>query len=427
MNKVLIISYFFPPGNFAGSYRIKAWADHLHKFGYYPIVVTRHWQETDTDYTAISAENEITKEDHGDFSVFRLPYKGSFRDRLVKRFGPKAIWIGKFFSFFQVIGQNFFLRSIPYRNIFDFSRDFLRENPDIKLIITSGRPFVHFRFAHLLKKEFPYVKWIADYRDAWTTSTIKEGQHWFLYRLIDWLESKSEKKWLKDAAFATASSIPIANGVAAFTGISAYPLYNGFVAEDFDTVKNHKPFEKFTICYIGTLYQGQKIEVFCEAYKQFLDQYPNARVDLRFIGLAADVTQVKRVEKKLAGYEYAYSISDRIDRKKTLEVEKRAHLLLHVAWQGYSGIVASKIYEYIASGTKILVTPSDHDIIEDIIKKSGCGVVTNSVSKTTEILEEHYSNFLNNKTVRNDINKPEIQQFSRLNQVKVLAQYLAEL
>ena len=427
MKKVLIISYFFPSVNFAGIYRFKSWADHLHKFGYYPIVVTRHWQETDRDYTTISDEKVIAKEDLGRFTVYRLPYNGSFRDRLSKRFGPKAVWVGKFFSFFQVIGQNFLLRSVPYRNIYDFSKDLLRKNPDIILIITSGRPFVHFRFAHLLKREFPYIKWVADYRDAWTTSTIKEGQHWILYRFIDWLESKSEKKWLKNAVFATASSIPIANGVASYTGVPAYPLYNGFVSEDFEAIQTFKPYKKFTICYIGTLYKGQKIEIFCDAYKQFLDNHPDSKIELRFIGLANDQEQVARVRKLLAGYEYAFIITERIERKKTLEVEKRAHLLLHVAWQGFSGIVASKIYEYIASGTQILVTPSDHDIIESILLKSECGLITNSVSDTLSVLEELYDNYLKGKTIRNDISKPQVQQFSRLNQVEVLANLLDKL
>ena len=70
MKRVLIISYFFPPGNFAGSYRIKAWADQLQKFGYYPIVVTRHWAENETDYTAISSESAILKEEYSNFTVF---------------------------------------------------------------------------------------------------------------------------------------------------------------------------------------------------------------------------------------------------------------------------------------------------------------------------------------------------------------------
>ncbi|MFW5700794.1 MAG: hypothetical protein ACOCWM_03805, partial [Cyclobacteriaceae bacterium] len=113
MKKVLILSYFFPPANFAGSYRIYAWARHLYKFGYHPVVITRHWAENETDYTAISAEKDIELEEHEHYTVYRLPYKGSIRDRLVNRFGPKAKFLGKIFSFFQVIGQNYFLRSIP--------------------------------------------------------------------------------------------------------------------------------------------------------------------------------------------------------------------------------------------------------------------------------------------------------------------------
>jgi len=44
LKKSLILSYFFPPGNFTVSYRIALWAKYLKEYDIYPIVVTRNWE-----------------------------------------------------------------------------------------------------------------------------------------------------------------------------------------------------------------------------------------------------------------------------------------------------------------------------------------------------------------------------------------------
>ena len=168
------------------------------------------------------------------------------------------------------------------------------------------------------------------------------------------------------------------------------------------------------------MYDGQKIEVFCNAFKKFIDSTPDVKTKLLFPGLAFFGDQESRVNKVMEGYEDYFECSDRIPREEILTLEKRAHILLHVAWQGYKGIIASKIYEYIASGSKILVTPSDEGAIEEIVNSSGCGEVMTKESKIIDFLNREYANFKEGKITQNDISQPQIQQFSREKQVESL-------
>jgi hypothetical protein len=62
-------------------------------------------------------------------------------------------------------------------------------------------------------------------------------------------------------------------------------------------------------------------------------------------------------------------------------------LLLYPAWKGFNGIIPSKIYEYISSGTHTLVAPSDNGEVEKILLKSGCGTITNTVDETFNFFE----------------------------------------
>ena len=99
-------------------------------------------------------------------------------------------------------------------------------------------------------------------------------------------------------------------------------------------------------------------------------------------------------------------------------------MLLHVAWQGYKGIIASKIYEYIASGTKIIVAPSDNGAIEDIVNSSGCGCVLSDEEDLVKFLETEYTKYKEGIAESNDISKDRIQAFSRKDKWRILSLFL---
>jgi hypothetical protein len=99
-------------------------------------------------------------------------------------------------------------------------------------------------------------------------------------------------------------------------------------------------------------------------------------------------------------------------------------LLLYVAWQGFKGITPSKIYEYIASGSYILVAPSDNDVVENIVNRSGCGVCLSNTDDIVKLLNDLYAKYLKGEKVTNDINNERVKQFSRKLQVQKLANIL---
>lgn len=44
MKRVALFAAHFPPSNLAGVHRARLWAQHLHEFGWQPIIVTTHWR-----------------------------------------------------------------------------------------------------------------------------------------------------------------------------------------------------------------------------------------------------------------------------------------------------------------------------------------------------------------------------------------------
>ncbi len=429
MEKVLILSYFFPPCNLTAAQRSQSWANYLSAYGYKPIIITRRWDEKISHLSDVSKStpNEIKHEVFENYEVFYLPYKANLRDKIYVKYKESRFnSIRQMLTFFELLLQPFFNLIIPYNNIGKFALNYVKQNLEIKKMVVTGNPFNLFKFAFTLNKATG-IKWIADYRDAWTTSEINLINKGWLHKVINYLETHFEKKWVGTASLVTASSQPIANHVGALVNKKGYALYNGFVAEDFDEITTSCKFKEFTITYVGTLYDGQKIEIFCEAFKRLIDENPSVSVKLIFPGLSFYKAQQQRIEAVMKGYEKYYECTERIERNKILAIEKQSHLLLHVAWDEHSGIIASKIYEYIASGTFILVTPTDSGAIEEIVQKSKCGICTKTIDETFAFLKQEYGCYLKGSFRANDVTNESALQFSRQKQAGGLAELLDKI
>ncbi len=429
MKKVLIIAYFFPPCNLTASQRAFSWAKYFQRFGYRPIIVTRRWDNKVNSLADVSkaTPGETIFEQHETYDVYYLPYTPNLRDKIFVKYGEqKFSTIRRILTLFELFFQNFITTAIPYKNLFEFAEKLVSESKDINKAVITGNPYITFKIGYNLHKKFG-VKWIADYRDAWTTSEINFlSNKSFLFKVVNLLDEYFEKKWIRTASYVTASSLPIAKGIEQLTGTTSTALYNGFVMEDFDGITSPK-FSDFTITYVGTLYAGQKVEILCMALKRLIDATPAIRIKLLFPGLAYDKVQAARIAKCMRGYEKYFECTLRIDRNKVLEIEKQSHLLFHVAWDEQQGIIASKIYEYIASGSFILVVPSDNGSIQEIVESSKCGVCLNTEDDTLLFLTQEYKNFEAGTYRTNNTNNQSVQQYSRINQAKFLTELLDKI
>ena len=402
-----------------------SWARYLKLFGYYPVILTRRWDHKVNTLADVSRStpSDVLHEVYDGYEVYSVPYHANLRDSIYVKHGEhKYALVRRLLTLLELLLQNFFPSVIPYYNLFEKAEELVAKDKEIKKVVITGNPFNLFYIGYRLNKKFG-LQWIADYRDAWTTSEINQINRSAIFKLITAIDTYFEKKWVGTASYITASSGPIADSITQLTGVKSSPLYNGFVQEDFDGVPSGK-FDDFTVTYVGTLYHGQKVEIFCDAYRQLIDATPGIKAKLYFPGLAFYKEQTARIEAVMKGYEAYYECTPRIERSRILEIERRSHLLMHVAWDEQKGIIASKIYEYIASGTYIVVTPNDHGSIQEIVEASGCGICTSTVAETFTFLQQEYEQYLQGHIKVNDVNKPAVQQFSRQQQVKHLADLL---
>lgn len=424
MKKILILAYDFPPYVSVGGLRPYSWAKYLHKFGYYPIIVTRNWGIPITGYKdmSVSTIGEMVHEVNDNYEVYYLPYKGNLRDKLYEKYGDKKmVLLRRMLSLFEIIFQNFSIRVLPYRNLYQFSDQLLKKDENIISIIASGKPYGLFHFCYVLAKKYK-IPWIADYPDDWNTSpqclsNIPSQDKWIIA-----LEKRSEKKWLSNASCFLSISENYVNKIARFINKKGYVLMNGFDPDDYAHLNQINSLEKFVVLFSGTMYDTQPVQIFTNGFINFVDNLKDkSKVKALFLGLNFDNKQVFRIQKLLKGYEAFYEITDRFDKTKAIKMMAEASVFLMFSHNEVKGVTSSKIFDYLAIGKPIILCPSDHEILEELVISTHSGFVCNSSESVKNSLNTLYTEYLEKGHVKYRENKSFIKQFTRENQTKVLS------
>lgn len=388
LKKILIISYFFPPANLAGSYRIYSWAKYLKAFGWYPIIVTRVWNDNQVDITENITDNTFKHEVYDDYEVYRLPYQRSTRDKLsaAGRIGV----VGKVLTFWEILSSGFSNQWVPYKNLYDFSEKLLKDDAGINGIVVSGRPFLLFKFGYLLGRKFG-KPWVVDYRDEWNTHQWINNENW-RSRVISALERTREKRWAKGAALITTCSQLWANRLGAFTGNSnTAVIHNGYDESDFLNVEVEKS-DSFKIVHSGTLYSAQNITVFAQGLKLFMQQNPGLKVEVDFPGLTYEYEQMLRIKKELGWLGNNLSIESRIPKKQLMAKLMGADVLLMFGIDSeIKGHHSSKIFEYLRTNVPILLSPSDNDVMQSLVSETNTGFTGNTPQAVAGMLSNVYT------------------------------------
>jgi glycosyltransferase involved in cell wall biosynthesis len=429
LREVVILSYFFPPCNLTAAQRSLGWAKYLSFFGYYPIIITRNWDNpiNSPDDMHHNSGNKLVIEKHPGYEVHYVPFRGNLRDRLYSKYGKKKYTVlRKSFSLIEQVSNHVGNVFFPYRDLYAHAKAYILKNKPHSMFVTAN-PFELFKLGYLLHKE-TQIPWIADYRDDWNTNEVNP-ERGFLGSLMQRLEQGSEAKWISNAFCITSVSPYYTQKISKYVSKPGHVLLNGFFEEDFAPYKEMPYAEKFTVVYNGMLYPTQKIEVFLTAFKQLIDKHSNtrSRIELIFPGIEFDKKEASRVKQCMKGYEDILVTKERIPRKEVLEIQARAHLLLMVAHTDIAGIPSSKIYEYLGLGKAVLICPPDGDILEETFSNYNLGFLASSAEQAFTLLDSQFGNFLNGQFNLPKADEQYTNQFTRKHQAQLLAEILDDI
>ncbi len=374
MNKVLIITYYWPPSGGAGVQRWLKFSKYLPEFGWEPVILT-----IDKNYAAYPVtDNSLVDDIPESLKVYTTPATDYFSIYSKNRSKIPAAGFASNSGnsvkekIFRFIRGNFFIpdpRKGWNRYAFKKACEII-ETEGIKRVITTSPPHSTQLIGLKIRKKYKDIKWIADLRDPWTD--IYYYNQFYHTPIAKYLDSHLEIKVLKNAdrIITVGESLKTtisqkANGIEDKTEV----ITNGYDEADFLQV-NHYPADIFTISYIGTLSDIYPVQGFLDSLKQFIEKGNDCRI--RFIGTVSP-KQKNLIMSKLA--DHVVEFLPYVDHAMAIKymVESTALLLIIPDHKSNRSIITGKIFEYIAAGRPILCLGPLNGDASQIIESSGSG------------------------------------------------------
>ncbi len=247
----------------------------------------------------------------------------------------------------------------------------------IEAVVTSCPPYS----GHLVGLIVAYltgVRWIADFRDPWTTTGAKS-----LYYTCDvtkHIERGLERYVVRKADAIIANTHRLREALKTqYSNCHSSKfdcITNGYDEEFFSRYDTFKKDEIFTIIYAGTLYFGRTPEPIFQAMCELIGEgcLERSAIRMRFIGHCEQV-EGKSIGDivKAYGLEGVVEVLGAVSYINAIEMIRRSHLALLLAPnQPYQ--IPAKVYDYIGAETEILALANE-GATRDLIRSSGIGGV----------------------------------------------------
>jgi len=373
MKRALIITYYWPPAGGPGVQRWLHFVRYLKEFEVEPIVYVpenAHYPLIDESFTDfVPTDIEILKQ------PIKEPYKMA---SLFSKKKTKTISSGIISKKKQSLAEklllyirgNFF---IPDARIgwvkpsFIFLKNYLAENP-VDVIISSGPPHSLHLIGLRLQNEIG-VKWIADFRDPWTT--IHYHKSLKLTKSSEAKHKKLESQILNSADKIIVTSPTTKKEFEAITNKPIEVITNGYelsgkIESELD--------EKFTIAHIGSLLSERNPNMLWKVLSEIVSENKDFKNDFE-LKLAGTVSEDVLNSIKTFGLNNNLNLLGYVSHSEAIKLQHNAQVLLvlEIDKPETRAIIPGKIFEYLAAKRPIIALGPKESDIEYILEETQSG------------------------------------------------------
>jgi len=422
--KLLIITYYWPPAGGPGVQRWLKFVKYLPEFDVQPIVYVPEnptYPIVDTHLETEVSDNAIILK-----SPIFEPYQlASFLSKnKTKKISSGIIPNQKKQSlldkFLLWIRGNLF---IPDARVFwvkpsvKYLEKYIREN-EIDTIVTSGPPHSLHLIGLELKQKLN-LKWLADFRDPWTTI----GYHKSL-RLSNYAAKRHIQ--LENQVLNSADTIIVTSKTTKteFQAITSKPI--AVITNGFDVEKVEKQIldVKFSLAHIGSFLSERNPLILWESLVELLQEIPEFKSHLEIKLMGAVSQEVLETISKFGLNSYLNNLGY-VSHAVAVAHQRKSQvlLLIEINSEDTKSIIPGKLFEYMVSERPIVaIGPKDSDFAE-IITNTNTGVFFDysEKSRLKQTIFDYYHQFLEGKLQSSGVG---LQHYSRKNLTKQLVELI---
>ncbi|MBY5959980.1 hypothetical protein KUV50_17650 [Membranicola marinus] len=270
------------------------------------------------------------------------------------------------------------------------------EREKIDIIISSYLPFDAHRLAFRLKKRYPHLYWIADYRDFFSDPMLRATPQ------FSHLQNK-HFQFLSIADEVTTVSSGIKKRLSVFHP-RVHVVRNG-LNHPLTSSRQIPKYKLFTLAYTGSIYpDAQDGTLLARALKELINEGRIKKRHLQFVNAGKDGLYW---EKLLESYGIGEILVNHeiIPHKESLLIQQKSHINVLLSWASddVSGILTGKLFEYLGAEAPIvaLINGNFDPELDELISKPNRGTLfqqsETGLKKLKTFLVHQYNFYLNNK------------------------------
>jgi glycosyltransferase involved in cell wall biosynthesis len=359
--RLLVITYGYPPFQWVGSNRWAAMTTHLRKMGHEVSVIAVSTGDSEQRDPGVSRTPDLLALP-AIRRALRAPQFSATADSSSRRLLPTV-------HERIVVPDPKLLGWAP--GAFTAAVRVLRRHPVDCIITTSPYESTHLIALGLGRRR---PAWVADLQDGWTFQSWRPELPVSAQRSIDrWLE----RQVVSRADAITVMPRAVAQDLRNRFGSTVHHISDGW-DPDLDPDVSSAPLPRFepgraTLVYTGTLWRpdGQDPTPMFEALSRLRAEEPRlgAKLDLVIAGPLSRIEAQRLKEPPING---GVRHVGQLSRVEAVALQRRADALI-LFTTPHRDMVTGKIFEYLASGRPIVVTPDGNEAAS-IVRETGTGV-----------------------------------------------------
>ncbi len=428
MNKVLVITYYWPPSGGAGVQRWLKFVKYLREFNWEPVL----YIPDNPEYPEL--DNSLQKDIPDQVTILRHPIwepYNSYKKVIGRKKEEKinaaflsekrqnrlleniSVWIRG--NFFIPDARKFWIK--PSVRVL---RKYLATN-QVDAIASTGPPHSMHLIAWKLAKQLN-LPWLADFRDPWTNIDFYKDLK--LTASADREHQRLEKTVLKDATAVSVISNTMATDFNRIVLRNYDVITNGYDADDILTAPAPEMDKKFSIAHIGTLVSTRNPASLWAALQNLLSTQKDLAKDL-------EIKLIGKIDHTVTESLEVYGLTQYVKRipylphNQVVIAQRQSQVLLLIINNTPNAkmILTGKFFEYLAARRPILCLGPLNGDAAAILHDTKSGLISDhgDIKTVEKHILDYYNRYQNGDLHSESIN---IEAYSRKKLTEQLANVL---